>query len=334
MKRIAIVLLFIILALCFGCVFFSCTAEKDCSKGHNYERVEHVAPMGSTDGYDRYKCSRCGDTYDEVISAPPAPVSVWNGADEVQPTTIKNIEGAYYYEIHSAAELAYLHNKTEGSYNYTLACDIVLNDVELRYDDEGNITVDTSLLHDWQGFTCTRFEGNGYKISGLYCTTGSGLFSHVTYVNNLRVVNAYIDGAAGGIANGCKDANNCHFEGVLNAHNIVGGGLFGTAGGSTNGESIKSCTCRGLIIGTNALGGIVGSGERVQNCTNYAKIIGGSNVGGICGSISLNIMAKSVLLLLSTKTLIIVRHLKKWQKKEWLSVARIYLQPKFFPSKI
>ena len=56
----------------------------------------------------------------------------WNGTI-TQPTTRETIDGVDYYKIYTAEELAYIA-QTGGdwlTYNYILANDIVLNDVEL-----------------------------------------------------------------------------------------------------------------------------------------------------------------------------------------------------------
>ena len=83
----------------------------------------------------------------------------WNGTTISQPTTRETIDGVEYYKIYIAEELAYIA-QTGGdwlTYNYVLANDIVLNDVELTYDASGNLTVDGSR----QDLCAKLFAGSG-----------------------------------------------------------------------------------------------------------------------------------------------------------------------------
>ena len=60
--------------------------------------------------------------------------SSWDGTTITQPTSMKTINGVYYYEISTAEELAYIA-KTGGDwlgYNYILTNDITLNSVNLH----------------------------------------------------------------------------------------------------------------------------------------------------------------------------------------------------------
>jgi len=252
---------------------------------HNYMIEERREPMGSTDGYIRYTCDRCGDSYDDILAASPAPVSVWNGTDEVKPTSLVRIDDIYYYEINSAAELAYLHNETEIN-NYSLNCDIVLNDKKLYYNEEGELVPNASSLNHWTGFICNRFRGNGYKISGLYSTKSGLIYEAKGDITDLTVENAYINiqlkkgdrDYVGGICNSlggsyyalgsvnCKKAEYCSFSGAIIcscddtvfidgdrsmefSSDINLGGLFGYVGSMET--IISHCECYGLIKAIN-----------------------------------------------------------------------------------
>ena len=132
----------------------------------------------------------------------------WNGTTISQPTTRETIDGVEYYKIYTAEELAYIA-QTGGdwlTYNYILANDIVLNDVELTYDASGNLTVDSATLNQWtpiNGFIGI-FNGNDFSVSGVYVNTTSsaGFFANCRGdVSNLTITNSYIKGGSqvGGI---------------------------------------------------------------------------------------------------------------------------------------
>lgn len=260
--------------------------------GHVYELIEHKDYMGSTDGYDRYRCKKCYDTYDIVIESPIHKVSIWDGKTTTKPENLVQIDGIYYYEINSAEELAYIQSETNTRNNYILNTDILLNESELLYDTNGSLTIDSSSLNVWTGFRCQRFEGNGYKISGLF-SKNSGLIIYCDIVSNLSVVNAYVSTTSidtiGGIVNSAGKVKNCFFEGAVKgygsydrsyptwAEKFVGG----VAGRSTE---IYNCISKGLIIGNYGVGGVCGKSETATDCINYAEIYGQiDHVGGICG---------------------------------------------------
>ena len=106
-----------------------------------------------------------------------AATSSWDGTTVTQPTSMKTIDGVYYYEISTAEELAYIA-KIGGDwlgYNYILANDITLNSVELTYDTNGNLTVNASTLNQWTPINGFKgiFNGNNHTISGVYVNTSS-----------------------------------------------------------------------------------------------------------------------------------------------------------------
>lgn len=262
------------------------------STGHDYELTEHKDYLGTTDGYDRYKCKNCGDSYESIITSPIHKVSVWDGETKTKPEKLVIIDGIYYYEINSAAELAYLQIEESTYNNYILNTDVILNELTIAYDENGELMIDSISLNVWTGFRCQRFEGNGYKISGLY-GIDCGLISYCDSVRNLSVSNAYVSTTTtktiGGIANGAADIINCEFEGVVigvGAHDnwypdwadsFVGG----VAGRCTQ---IQNCISHGLVIGNYGVGGLCGSTDTAYDSINYATVISKTDhAGGICG---------------------------------------------------
>lgn len=250
-----------------------------------------------------------------------AATSSWDGTTTTQPTSMKTIDGVYYYEIYTAEELAYIA-KTGGdwlNYNYILTNDIILNDVELTYDTNGNITVNTSTLNKWTPIKGLNgvFDGNGFSISGVYMDSSESVafFSSMgATVKNLNIKNSYIrstGGSAAGIClnNGSEDIINCTFDGaVVGVSNVGGivssmtgyvkqstnnGDVFGSGNnvggiaGYLNHWGIENCTNNGAIYSTgNYVGGIVGKCGGLYTptgCNNTGNVTGKDYVGGICG---------------------------------------------------
>ena len=202
------------------------------------------------------------------ITAHAAEASVWDGTTITQPTSMKTIDGVYYYEISTAEELAYIAK--EGGdwlgYNYILANDIALNSVELTYDANGNLTVNASTLNQWTPINGFKgiFNGNGHTISGVYINTTSsaGFFTSFSGdLYDLTLKNSYIKGK-----------------------NTVGGI---SSNSSKIGAKFSGCKYYGAVVGESTVGGIVGYINCVylSNCTNYGNVWAtGNNVGGISGS--------------------------------------------------
>lgn len=253
-----------------------------------------------------------------------AATSSWDGTTIMQPTSMKTIDGVYYYEISTAEELAYIA-KTGGDwlcYNYILANDIVLNNVELTYDTNGNLTANASTLNQWIPINGFRgiFNGAGYTISGVYVNTTSsaGFFANCRGdVSNLTITNSYIKGGSsvGGICGSFnetgKDMKNCYFDGAVIGTSNVGGligsnhctnvsncGNYGDVWGTGNyvcgivgsfyAYGIDNCFNEGNIYSTgNYVAGIAGSSDiyGISGCTNKGNITGNNYVAGICGLI-------------------------------------------------
>ncbi len=228
--------------------------------------------------------------------------NVWDGQTTKKPTSLKTIDNVYYYEISSAEELAYIA-QTGGDwlgYNYILTNDIYLNSAELTYDENGNLTADTSLLNKWTpiGTFTGIFNGAGHEISGVYvdaATSDVGLFARCSdgYISDLTVRNSYIKGISyvGGICGSIGSRNirigmnNCHYYGAVVGSYEVGG----LSGGSGSNSGVVNCMNYGTIFGNRSVGGITGSVGTCsfENCINKGNIVGTGNcVGGIAGDCS------------------------------------------------
>lgn len=219
---------------------------------------------------------------------PPIPTQgdVWDGSIE-EPTTLVQKDGTNYYEITKCSQLAYVAQTGAEwlSRNYILANNLILNDVEITWDDDGNCTNGDDLLQ-WipigksnNSFTGI-FEGNGCTVSGLYDVSRKGgicgLFGYIdeASISNVKVVNSYVE--VSGYANGyvCGDA----------------GGIVGHAYGS-----IDSCVYSGIVRGTdididNSCGGICGySDGGIKNCINYGEVRAAHYGGGIVGKAYSNV---------------------------------------------
>lgn len=202
------------------------------------------------------------------VDAPEIPTEgdVWDGSI-TQPTTLVQKDGVYYYEISSAAELAYVA-QTGGEwlgYNYILGNNLILNDVELTWDEDGHLTNTESLL-EWtpiNSFSGT-FDGKGCIISGLYIYTpyqsDIGLFASLKgTVQNLIITNSYVCG------------NQCV------------GLLCGKTGRITY-QTISECEVDGVVCGSSYVGGCIGydDGHQTKNLINYADVYcAGDHAGGI-----------------------------------------------------
>lgn len=228
----------------------------------------------------------------------PTTGDVWDGSIEA-PTKIVQKDGVNYYEITKCSQLAYVA-QTGGEWlgrNYLLANNLILNDVVLEWDEEGNLLNDTTTLHEWTpiGKTDDRFSGcfNGsnYTISGVFINSPSsyniGLFGHLSdtreFICNLNVINSYIYGYTnvGGIVGNSAALTSvvlCQFNGFAIGENSIGG-IAGYAF-----DTVKDCTNYGLIKGKNNVGGIAGqSYARFSSCANYGAVNGIKSVGGVVG---------------------------------------------------
>lgn len=184
-------------------------------------------------------------------------------------------------------------------YNYILANDVVLNDTEISWSEDGSLLTDPGTLNKWDpidNFTGI-FDGAGHTVSGLYVDqTGdgqaAGLFGQLKGdVRNLNIVNAYVTGSdyTGGLC-GYYDKTggyitNCTYSGAVVGKNSVGG-----ITGGNNCTNFVNCVNYGEIWGSgDYVAGIVGNfyAYGIEECINKGNIHGGDNVGGIAGSSSI-----------------------------------------------
>lgn len=241
---------------------------------------------------------------------------VWDGSKS-QPTTIVQKDGVYYYEITTSEQLAYIA-QADGEWlsrNYILTTNIVLNDITFKWDENGDLTNDTSSLKQWPmiGNEDSSFDGifngNGHSISGLwidYSYTKNpedywGFFAHVGetgIIKNLSLINSDIHTTGrfvGGIAGRCYGTViNCTNNANITAYGDhywsarEVGGIVGLCDGN-----IKDCINNGRITGKYEVGGIAGSIHgSIENCKNTGSVVGvgvmsfGTYIGGIAGSCS------------------------------------------------
>ncbi|MBP0984103.1 MAG: chitobiase/beta-hexosaminidase C-terminal domain-containing protein [Oscillospiraceae bacterium] len=184
-----------------------------------------------------------------------------------------------------------------------------------------NITVNSSVLDSncnlksgpfdaWTPIAnyCGIFDGNNYSISGIYVnntgTSYQGFFESIGksdsesgYVKNLTITDSYISGdeKCGGICGyvNLGTISNCTFKGVVKGTEYVGG-IAGRFQRAYDNADILNCSSYGKVIGTEGVGGIVGSvfgdpnkgyTQTIKNCENYAEVSGEQMVGGLFGYI-------------------------------------------------
>lgn len=215
---------------------------------------------------------------------------------------------------------------------YILKNNIELNPNKYTVADDGTITF-TSDAEQWTPIGTSEkdsftgiFDGNGYKISGLYIDNTSwdyqGLFGYnngtiekLTLSGNIKGKNTVGGIVAFNYGNGnIKNCiNECNITGsqvsggivglnrgiVTSCENLKSGlvsitGSYGAGGiAGRNEKTIENCKNNAYISGTAQIGGIVGNCDAatevlVKDCRNLGKVYGSSNVGGIVGGAWLN----------------------------------------------
>lgn len=203
-------------------------------------------------------------------SASAAPKGdVWDGVTITAPSKLVQKDGVYYYEITKCAELAFVA-QTGGEWlsrNYVLANDLILNDVKLTWDAEGNCT-NTEKLNVWTpvGNKTTAFsgifDGENHTISGVYVIK---LEKPVVQpeTGSSTIVSPPSGGGGGRISG-----------------NVDGKGLFGVCSNTIKNINVENS----FVSGDDSVGGIVGGGYKVFDCSFNGVVKGsGSDVGGIIG---------------------------------------------------
>ena len=255
-----------------------------------------------------------GAASDGAAAEPPAIPTQgdkWDGSAAIAPSkTVRGNDGREYYEITKCAELAYVAQQG-GVWlerNYILANDLILNDVEIRWDGSGTLLTSSASLHKWTPVAKSDersfsgiFDGGGHTISGLYVDEDSfnaGLFGNVGNggtISNLTVVNGYVKGLQdiGGIAGRGAYCTGCVFSGaVIGAlpYSDTTEVIANTGGIVGSGYLCIDCAFFGTIISKGAhIGGIMGSilfapRTGAENCVVHGTVSGETAVGGILGS--------------------------------------------------
>ncbi|MCH5189540.1 MAG: hypothetical protein J1F37_03160 [Oscillospiraceae bacterium] len=148
------------------------------------------------------------------------------------------------------------------------------------------------------------FDGNDYKISGLYINSNSSYQGLFGYITNGTVKNLTVEGTVsaagyvGGIV-GNLDANsttggrveNCKFEGEIGeSGNITSNMSAGGIVGRNHSGTVTGCHFTGTVTrNSEYVGGIVGLNEGnnavVENCCNEGAIVISGNYAGYAGGI-------------------------------------------------
>ncbi len=218
---------------------------------------------------------------------------VWDGSLTAPSKTLQK-DGTYYYAISTCAELAYVAQNGGDwlGYNYMLTNNLILNDVTITWDDEGNCT-NADALREWpqSGTYEGIIDGNGFTISGVYVQSQEstvGLFTTMNNtIRNLTVRNSYICGKklAGGITGQMGHSinaliENCSFDGIVTGASA--GGICGEMSGT-----VKNCQNYGTVRAKGSAGGIAcyiyNYEEGIRRCDNYGPVSGYGKTGGIVG---------------------------------------------------
>ena len=195
--------------------------------------------------------------------------------------------------IFAQAILDHGNDAVAASQSAILMADLDMTGIEWK-------TIHANRFSKDYGYTGT-FDGNGHKISNLYCSDG-GFFGGIRAdgcIRNLTLENVDFYQAdwgrsyAGALASTCEGVvENCYVTGRFEAQNVHhAGGLVG----SSDDGVIRNCVADLTIsysttvdgagsFGAFELGGVVGfSGGIVDGCVNYGSItVTGYNCG--CGS--------------------------------------------------
>lgn len=237
------------------------------------------------------------DTAEATVPGIPTEGDVWDGSI-TQPTTLIQKDGVYYYEITKCSELAYVA-QTGGEWlskNYILSSNLILNDAELFWDEEGNLLNDTDTLYEWKpiGNDITDFtgifDGNNFFISGVYINETTmdsvgflGLTSNAQ-IRRIHIVNAYVYGKSG-VGGVVGDAfktpiESCSFSGIVLGESRCGG-IAGLANQRNLNNSVVNSKNYGTVIAGYGGGGIAGYAEGTfNNCTNYGTVSYRTYLGG------------------------------------------------------
>jgi len=210
------------------------------------------------------------------------------------------------YKITEAKNLDAINNCLGESYkdkyyelkdNINLSSYIAKSSVGWRFIGDHNST-------DKSGFFYGKFNGNGYKVSGLWINGEEGarvgLFGTIYEGGEIKNMGVEIDDSNGGVK--FLGGNNTYVGGlaivnsgtISNSYvtgNVIGGGTSAIVGGlvGSNGGTISNSYATGNVIwyGTSAnVGGLVGTNQgTISNSYATGSVSGtGSYVGGLVGA--------------------------------------------------
>jgi len=231
--------------------------------------------------------------------------SVWDGTADTNwaSTYTDNADTtAETFTISTAEQLAQLAVKVNGGLNFTgktinLTADIVLNDTTgwQNWGTTPPANAWTRIGFNGAPFFGGTFDGKGYTVSGIYINkTGTdnaagfqGLFGYLKgTIKNVGVINSYIKGYMnnGGVVGqtNAGTVTNCYNEGIVIGTAAIGG----VVGWSYYNSTVSNCYNTGTVSGTsNLVGGVVGEnqGSAISNCYNTGTISGATDVGGVAG---------------------------------------------------
>jgi len=207
-------------------------------------------------------------------------------AEYILDTTIEDKEGNTYDHTYDSEEgTIILDEDTEKTFVYVI---YDLDDFLIGWNPIGDFHIGEHV--DFGGI----FDGNGYKISGLYIdrplTKSVGLFGYIGdrgEVSNLEVVDIDIRGDyyVGGLAGrNHGTVSNSYVTGAVNGVHAVGGLVGRNHGGTVSGSNAKVDVSGGSH---GSIGGMVGSNYNGAVVNSYATgdVNGLSNrIGGLVGN--------------------------------------------------
>lgn len=222
---------------------------------YSYDMVFEIKMFEGAVDIELTEQSKYADWEDEgdglIVTIDPAnKFDTWDGS-----AISTSLEGAGTdndpYLIQSAADLNYVLSLTSGSLATTY--------LSANYRLEKNIDWNSnswSMIGTYSTPFLGLFDGNGYTIKNIaisYSWNSAGLFRYVG-TSSTSAVTSYQG-----------EIKNLSLTGVINgsAHNTAG--FVGNAAPTSN---IENCHFSGTVLGSYAVGGIVGSGEgRIAGCS-------------------------------------------------------------------
>lgn len=269
--------------------------------GHHYAH-QIVLPSCTAEGYTKYVCMRCPDTYNDDIKAMTAHRFNDGGClfcemdaptDVIEATTEWYADGAQIaFTIYTKEELAGFAQLVDSGVNFTNKIVQLGADIDLGYLEWKPIG---SERYKFSG----TFDGMGHTISNLRIGATDencvGLFANSTgKISNLTIDNAtiYVSGIRNYVGILCgyttADISNVTVDGYVDAKNSnYVGGIAGVC--SAQLTNLSSDTD---IVAVSKIGGIAGYSavgtSMLRTLKNYGDIVSnnGNQVGGIIGDLS------------------------------------------------